>query len=130
MGDRRKPHLPRGPAQVDCRRAAPPGGLMPEVQDELLAKATAGDAGALADLLTRDGAAARRALHDAIPIKWQSVLSMDDVMQQTYAEAVVSIGRFENRGDGSFAGWLTQLARCTLIDALRMLEADKRGGGR
>lgn len=98
--------------------------------DELLAKAMAGDARALADVLTRDGSIARGALHDAIPAKWQSVLSMDDVMQQAYAEAVVSIGRFENRGEGSFAAWLTQLARCTLIDAVRMLEADKRGGDR
>ena len=98
--------------------------------DELLAKALAGDAKALADVLTRDGSQARAALHGAIPAKWQSVLSMDDVMQQTYAEAVVSISRFENRGQGSFAAWLTQLARCTLIDAVRMLEADKRGGDR
>jgi RNA polymerase sigma-70 factor (ECF subfamily) len=98
--------------------------------DELLAKALAGDAEALADLLTRDGTIARQTLHGSIPAKWQSVLSMDDVMQQTYAEAVVSFHRFENRGQGSFAAWLTQLARCTLIDAVRMLEADKRGGDR
>jgi RNA polymerase sigma factor (sigma-70 family) len=99
-------------------------------QDALLEKALEGDQSALAQVLTRDGQVARRALHDAIPAKWQSLLSLDDVMQQTYAEAVVALPRFENRGEGSFAAWLTQLARFTLLDAIRMLEADKRGGDR
>jgi RNA polymerase sigma factor (sigma-70 family) len=98
--------------------------------DELLKKAMTGDQKSLADLLTRDGVQARAALHTAIPAKWQSILSLDDVMQQAYAEAVVSFHRFEPRGSGSFAAWLTNLARCTLIDAIRMLEADKRGGDR
>jgi RNA polymerase sigma-70 factor (ECF subfamily) len=98
--------------------------------DELLKKAMSGDQKSLADILTRDGVQARAALHTAIPAKWQSILSLDDVMQQAYAEAVVSLPRFEDRGQGSFAAWLTNLARCTLIDAIRMLEADKRGGDR
>ena len=29
-----------------------------------------------------------------------------------------------------FAGWLTRIAHCNLQDAIRMLEADKRGGSR
>jgi RNA polymerase sigma factor (sigma-70 family) len=103
---------------------------MPVSQDALLEKALEGDQSALAQVLTRDGQVARRALHDAIPARWQSLLSLDDVMQQTYAEAVVALPRFENRGEGSFAAWLTQLARFTLLDAIRMLEADKRGGDR
>src|SRR4026207_1750203 len=89
------------PPPPSCRLFSTNGGPMPAAQDELLAKAMDGDPRALADLLTRDGSVARGAPHDAIPAKWQSVLSMDDVMQQTYAEAVVSIGRFENRGQGS-----------------------------
>jgi RNA polymerase sigma-70 factor (ECF subfamily) len=99
-------------------------------QDPLLATALSGDSKALADVLMRDGPIARAALRDAIAAKWQSILSMDDVMQQAYAEAVINIHRFEFRGQGSFAAWLTQLARCTLLDAIRMLEADKRGGNR
>jgi RNA polymerase sigma-70 factor (ECF subfamily) len=99
-------------------------------QDQLLATALSGDTKALADVLMRDGPIARAALREAIPTKWQSILAMDDVMQQTYAEAVVNIHRFEYRGQGSFAAWLTQLARYTLLDAVRMLEADKRGGNR
>src|SRR5262245_6691365 len=98
--------------------------------DALLRRALGGDQSAIADLFTRDGVTARRALYDAIPAKYQSVLSLDDVMQQAYAEAVVNLPRFDDRGEGSFAAWLTQLARCTLLDALRMLDADKRGGGR
>jgi RNA polymerase sigma factor (sigma-70 family) len=103
---------------------------MPAGDDPLLSKALAGDQRSLSDLLTRDGAIVRATLHAAIPQKWQAILSLDDLLQQTYAEAVVSLPRFEDRGQGSFAAWLTQLARCTLIDAVRMLEADKRGGDR
>jgi RNA polymerase sigma-70 factor (ECF subfamily) len=99
-------------------------------EDDLLTRAMAGDTKALADLLTRDGVDVRRALYGAIPTRWQSVLSLDDVMQQSYAEACTSFARFEPRGQGSFVAWLTTLARCTLLDAIRMLEADKRGGDR
>src|SRR4051812_33693241 len=98
---------------------------MPAGDDPLLTRAQAGDQQALADLLTRDGALARAALTHAIADRWQSLLSLDDVMQQTYAEAVVCFARFQDRGQGSFAAWLTALARCTLLDAIRMLEADK-----
>jgi RNA polymerase sigma-70 factor (ECF subfamily) len=97
---------------------------------QLLGRAQAGDTDALSELLTLCGPRVRRELFDAIPARWQSVLSMDDVMQQAYAEAFVHFKKFADRGSGSFGAWLSTVAKCTLIDALRMLEADKRGGDR
>jgi RNA polymerase sigma factor (sigma-70 family) len=51
-------------------------------------------------------------------------------MQQTYADAFRSIGQFVPLGDGAFRAWLSSLADYNLRDALRMLKAKKRGGGR
>ena len=102
---------------------------MPPSDDDLLKKATAGDADALTVLLERYGPPVRRSLAGQIPKRWQALLSDDDVMQQTYADAVRDIGRFVSQGDGSFARWLATLARCNVRDAVKMLEARKRGGG-
>jgi RNA polymerase sigma-70 factor (ECF subfamily) len=98
--------------------------------EELVARAVAGDADALGEILERCGPEVRRQLAGSIPSRWQAILSMDDVMQQAYAEAFMSVRRFIPREAGSFTGWLASLARCNLIDAVRMLEADKRGGDR
>jgi RNA polymerase sigma-70 factor (ECF subfamily) len=81
----------------------------------------------LPQLLERHGPVVRQRLAAQIPRCWQSVLSVDDVMQQTYTDAFLDIDRFVPHGEDSFAGWLASLARCNLVDALRMLEADKRG---
>ena len=96
----------------------------------MLNQAVGGDRDALDGLLERHGPAARRGLAGAIPKRWQSVLSLDDVMQQTYADAFLDIGGFVPVAEGSFAGWLLTMAKRNLLDALRILEAEKRGGGR
>ena len=96
----------------------------------LLRQATSGDGHALEELLQGHGHVVRRRLAGEIPRRWQSALSMDDVMQQTYADAFLDIDRFVQDGEGSFTTWLTTLAKCNLVDALRMLQAEKRGNGR
>ena len=97
-------------------------------ESSLLERAAGGDQDALEQLLQRDGPLVRGHLAGEIATRWQSVLSIDDVMQQTYIDAFLDVGRFEPRGDGSFAAWLTTLARRNLLDAIRMLDAEKRGG--
>jgi RNA polymerase sigma-70 factor (ECF subfamily) len=56
------------------------------------------------------------------------MLSAEDVIQETYADAFHDIGHFDPEGDGSFGGWLLRIAQCNLRDAVRMLGAEKRGG--
>jgi len=99
-------------------------------EDEQLRKAATGGREALAELLEAHGPAVRERLSGAIPKRWRSLLSLDDVMQQTYADAFLDIGQFVPQGEGSFPAWLLTLAKRNLLDALRMLEAEKRGGGR
>lgn len=95
---------------------------------EVLQRAVVGDADALTELLKKYASKVRASLSGQIPTKWQSVLSEDDVMQQTYADAFHSIGVFDPDEDGTFSGWLCRIAQCNLADAIRMLKASKRGG--
>ncbi len=96
----------------------------------LIAQAVDGSPDALSSLLEEFGPLVRREIGPRIPAQWRSVLSEDDVMQQTYADAFRSIGQFVPLGDGSFRAWLASLATFNLRDALRMLTAEKRGGDR
>lgn len=98
--------------------------------DSLVERAADGDADAMAQLLERHAPALRAALQRKIPSRWRSVLSVDDVVQETYIDAFLDLPRFEPRGDDSFAAWLMTLAQRNLVDALRMLNAEKRGRSR
>jgi RNA polymerase sigma-70 factor (ECF subfamily) len=103
---------------------------MTPADNELVERAREGDREALATLLKRHGPAARSAIAGRIPNRFRSLLSEQDVMQQTYADAALSIARFADRGEGSFPAWLTALARANLLDAIKFLRAGKRGGDR
>ncbi len=103
---------------------------MDDRDDSLLERAVEGDGDALAALLERHAPAVRHALAGAIPARWQAVLTLDDVMQQAYAEAFGAIRRFALREGHTFEDWLVVIARRTLVDALRGLGAEKRGGDR
>jgi RNA polymerase sigma-70 factor (ECF subfamily) len=88
--------------------------------------ATQGDPDALARLLERHGPAVRGFIRSQIPQQSRSLLSEDDVMQESYAGAFLSIGQFDRRG--SFPAWLQKIARNNLLDAIKALSADCRGG--
>jgi RNA polymerase sigma-70 factor (subfamily 1) len=103
---------------------------MDSAQDELLTRAIGGDRDALATLLTRHTPSLRQSLAGDVPRRWQSLLSVDDILQQIFTDAVLDISRFTQRAGADFSGWLITIARRNLQDVIRMLEADKRGGGR
>jgi len=96
--------------------------------ENLLERAVGGDRDALAQLLERHGPTARHKLGGKIPRRWRPVLSEDDVMQQTYADAIVKVRQVRAESEAAFAAWLAVMARHNLHDALKMLEAHKRGG--
>lgn len=93
-----------------------------------LRRAVAGDREALSTLLCEHAPAVRAALAGRIPRRWRSVLSIDDVLQQTFTDALLDIETFDPDGDGAFCGWLVRIAQCSLRDAVRVLAAVKRGG--
>jgi RNA polymerase sigma-70 factor, ECF subfamily len=89
-------------------------------------KAVAGDRAALAELLRRFGPVVRQRIAPRISKVWQSVLEPDDVMQVTYMEAFLNIGRFKAAGPGAFTAWLSRMAENNLLDAVKELERAKR----
>lgn len=103
---------------------------MADTDSRMMDRAAEGDKEALARLLEHHGPEVRQKVVGHIPQRWQALLSADDVMQETYIDAFLDVGQFEPRGDGSFVAWLLTLARRNLLDAVRMLDAEKRGGGR
>ena len=96
--------------------------------DELLGRAMAGDQAALCELLRVFGPRLRRSLEGGIPERWQAVLAADDILQQTYTDVFLAIESFRPSGEDAFPAWLKRLAHNNLRDALRILEAEKRGG--
>jgi len=103
---------------------------MPASEDKLLEGAIEGDADSIRDILKLHAPSVRLHIAKNFSRRWRSLLSEDDVMQQTYADVLHSIKRFVPVGKGSFQGWLKKLAICNLRDAVKMLEAEKRGGDR
>lgn len=99
----------------------------PAMSEDLVSRAVGGEKDALVELLERHGPELRRHLAGKMPERWRSVLSEDDVIQQTYMDAFLCIRRFRPQGDDSFGNWLATLANRNLVDAIRMLDADKRG---
>jgi len=89
-----------------------------------------GDRDALSWLLREHSPAARAVVRGNIPAKWQSLLSEDDVLQQTYADAILGIQQFRSDEPGAFSAWLAKLAKNNLLAAIEMLETAKRGGDR
>ena len=102
---------------------------MERSEQELLKEAVGGNKRALVELLEEHTPTIYQQLADKISQRWQAVLSMDDVIQQTCADAVLSIRRFIPREGSSFGAWLFTIANRNLIHAIKMLETEKRGKG-
>ncbi|MEW6252178.1 MAG: sigma-70 family RNA polymerase sigma factor [Planctomycetota bacterium] len=77
--------------------------------------------------LAAHGPVVRGRIDGRIPARWRAVLSVDDVMQQTYTDAFVDFDQLVSSDEVVFEAWLATIAERNLIDALRMLEAEKRG---
>lgn len=103
---------------------------VPPPIETLLLRAKEGDAQALAHALHGCAASVRARLSGNIPSRWAAQIGIDDLLQQTYLDAFLSIGRFDGDTAEAFAGWLCAIARRNLQDTARALEADKRGGSR
>jgi len=97
---------------------------MIESEDELVNRAVGGDMSALTALLEQHCGAVRAMLN--IDQKWASVLDPDDVLQVTFLEAFLQIGKFKQEGSGAFLAWLNRIAQNNLRDAVRELSAIKR----
>jgi RNA polymerase sigma factor (sigma-70 family) len=60
----------------------------------------------------------------------QSVVSVEDLLQETFAQAFRDIGRFDPHSERSLPAWLDSIAENRLHDAIRRHRRKKRGGSR
>ncbi len=96
---------------------------------DLQHRAARGDREALVELLEQTGPSIRKQLSPKLPKRWQALLTMDDVLQETYTDAFLDIAEFTPADGRSFERWLQAIAHNNLQGAIRMLDAEKRGGG-
>ncbi len=99
-------------------------------RNELIGRAVAGDQEALARLIAQYDGSLRSRFRNRIPAQWLALLSLDDLLQETYTDAFLDIADFVDRGGDSFEHWLVAIGKNSLLNAIACLEAEKRGGGR
>jgi len=96
--------------------------------EDVIARAATGDEDALVELLLAHHDRLAQHISEKLPVAMQAVIDAGDVLQQTYIDAFVAIGRLELRSEKAFFRWLTTIADHRLIDAVKSLKRKKRGG--
>lgn len=94
----------------------------------LRARAIQGDRDALGELLFQHYDRLYRFVATRIPARAQTIIGVEDVLQDTFVLAFRAMARFEDRGADAFAAWLQTLADRSLRDRLRAWKRQKRGG--
>ena len=102
----------------------------PHTESTLITAAQAGDRAAMGELLMMHAPALSRRMAPRVPRSLQRVASVDDILQQTFADAYRDVGRFEAREAGSFFAWLQTIAENRLRNAIKAAGRQKRGGER
>jgi len=100
-----------------------------EETGSLIRRAAGGDRAALERLLLDHYGPLAAKIGRRLPPSLQSVVDVDDVVQQTYAKVFQRLGQFELREDATFLSWLLAIAENQLRDAVRAQQRKKRGGG-
>lgn len=97
-------------------------------QRALVARAIEGESQALEQLLLLHGDALAEHIRPKLAGPIQSVVSVDDILQETFFRAFQQIGRFEPKTDHSFLAWLKTIAESRIVDAIKHQRRRKRGG--
>jgi RNA polymerase sigma factor (sigma-70 family) len=97
-------------------------------EQALLDDAIAGDTAAVEQLLLSHFATLERYLAPRIPADARRLLSVEDVLQETFAQAFRSVTQFDPAAGCSFFAWLKGIADHRLADSLRRIRRKKRGG--
>jgi RNA polymerase sigma-70 factor, ECF subfamily len=98
-------------------------------EDARVRRAIAGEPLALEGLLLDYYAPIASRVEQLVPASLRSILGVDDLVQETFAEAFRAISSFVPAGPGAFAAWLGTIADHRALDAIRAQKAAKRGGG-
>jgi RNA polymerase sigma-70 factor (ECF subfamily) len=94
------------------------------ITDDVVAKASGGDAEALEALLRQASTSLRTAL--TIDPRCRRSFDVEDVLQVTFLEAFLRIRSLEQPTVAAFHSWLRRIAENNLADAVRALGRQKR----
>jgi len=87
--------------------------------EDLVRRVRSGDEAAARMLFERHLPALRAKAHARLPRQLRGKVAESDVIQDAWLAAFLSLGDFEDRGDGSFAAWLRQILDHKLLDGVR-----------
>ncbi len=101
-----------------------------ESEEELLARASGGDSGAVEELLERHLGGLRAFVARNAGALPRAKESKADLVQSVCREVLQDAGRFEYRGEEAFRQWLYNAALRKIIDRQRYWRAGRRDVGR
>ncbi|MFH1999916.1 MAG: sigma-70 family RNA polymerase sigma factor [Planctomycetota bacterium] len=103
--------------------------MQPEKTEQLIIKAQHGDEAAMTELINLHAAQLKEFIQSELGGRLRQRLESQDVIQQVYLEALNSIGKFVDRGEGSFFAWLRKLAMNRICDVDRKAFQSQRRAG-
>ncbi|MGD2110335.1 MAG: sigma-70 family RNA polymerase sigma factor [Phycisphaerae bacterium] len=103
---------------------------MDGLEAELVSQAVDGDRAAIQRLLTRLHTRLASSIEKKLPADLQGLLSADDVCQEAYVAVFQRIGNLNDRSPAAFRAWVRAVTERKLVDMIRALRAQKRGGGK
>ena len=104
---------------------------LPLTDEDLVRRVRAGDEAAARLLFERHLPALRANVRARLPAALRGKVAESDVIQEAWLAAYLDVGRFEDRGDGSFGRWLRGIVQHKIREeANRHLGAAKRDARR
>jgi len=98
--------------------------------DEIVQRAVAGDRAALKLLLVRGRPSLQSLVERHLPREFRSVISVEDVIQETHIQVFQGIAAFTPKGADAFDRWMATIALNRLRSMLRRYRTIRRGGGK
>ena len=95
---------------------------------ELVTAAQQGDRAALGHLMLAHYDRLARYLTPRMSAPLTRTVTVEDIIQQAFADAFRDINKFQCHGNGAFYAWLKTIAEHRLQDAIKQTTRKKRGG--
>lgn len=101
---------------------------MSQTDESMIEQARAGDRLALESLLVQHSQRLRAHIARGLPRRLRGTIGVEDVVQETLAQAFQKIESLRDASPKAFDVWLRTIGEMTLVDFIRKEDAQKRGG--
>ena len=99
-----------------------------EHQQNQLQRAINGDSRALEELVRKHYDDLFEFIDHNLSDRYRRAVAVEDILQNTLIQICQSISTLEDRGEGSFGGWIRSIAKHRILDAIKAQRAKKRSG--